>query len=61
MNPLTESQQNLVKDILKAIGKDDKLNEQFARAVGMDEDEFDEATETIFRKLGNGRLTVEIK
>jgi hypothetical protein len=56
---LTESQQNLVKDILKVIGKDDQLNAQFAKAAGMSEDEFDEATEEIFRKLGNGRVTVE--
>lgn len=56
---LTEKEQNVIKDILKIIGKDDEMNESFAAGLGMDVEEFDEITETIFRKCENGRLTVQ--
>lgn len=59
MKTLTTIEQNLIKDILKVIGKDDDLNTQFASAVGLSEDEFNQQTDVIFNKLQNGRLTVE--
>lgn len=58
-NKLTEQEQNLIKDILKVIGNDDALNKQFARSVGMSEPEFNEISDSVFNKLGNGRLIVE--
>jgi hypothetical protein len=59
-NDLTEQEQNLIKDILKAIGNDDFLNAQFARGVGMSQVEFNGIADKIFEKLGNGRVTFDI-
>jgi hypothetical protein len=56
---LTDAEANLVKDILKVIGNDDELNMSMAQAVGMDEDTFNMASDEIFDKLQNGRLTVQ--
>lgn len=56
---LTDSEANLVKDLLKHIGRDDNLNTEMASAVGMEENEFNDITDKIFNKLGNGRVTVE--
>jgi len=55
---LTEHEENLIKDILKVIGNDEVLNKQFAKGVGMTERRFDAVTDRIFKKLGNGRVTV---
>jgi hypothetical protein len=56
---LTDTEANLIKDILKAIGRDDGLNSDMATAVGMNEDQFNGLSDFIFTKLGNGRLTIE--
>ncbi len=55
---LTTTEENLIKDILRAIGQDDNLNKDFARALGMAEPKFNEISDLVFTKLGNGRLTV---
>lgn len=56
---LTDTQANLVKDILKVLGNDDELNEQVANAVGLTLEDFNDQADLIFVKLGNGRVTVE--
>lgn len=58
MKPLTKEEENVVKDILKVIGNDETLNKQFATACGLAEVEFDSIADSVFRKLGNGRLIV---
>lgn len=58
---LTEQEQNLIKDLLKHIGNDEDFNEEMASAVGMTVREFDDITESIFKKLGNGRLIIELE
>ncbi len=55
---LTKQEENLVKDILKVIGRDTFLNTSFASAVGLSEEQFDGLADSIFLKLGNGRVTV---
>lgn len=55
---LNSTEQNLIKDILKAIGNDDELTREFASAIGMREDMFNSLCDCIFEKLQNGRLTV---
>jgi len=59
MEPLTQEEQNLLKDILHTIGRDDTLNVQFANACGMTEMQFDGVTDHIFKKLENGRVTFD--
>ena len=54
---LTETEQNLVKDILKTIGRDEGLEKSFADAVGMELLDFGSACDEIFKKLENGRVT----
>jgi hypothetical protein len=56
---LTNDEANLVKDILKALGKNDELNNSVASMVGMEENQFNLLADSIFSKLGNGRVTVE--
>ena len=56
---LTDSEANLVKDILKVLGKDDDLNAQVAEATGFELNEFNDLADSIFTKLGNGRVTVD--
>jgi hypothetical protein len=56
---LTESDENLIKDILKVIGQDSTLNRQFASAVGLKTKGFNDATDAIYTKLGNGRVIFE--
>lgn len=56
--PLTDAQANFIKDILKAIGRDDTLNDEFAGALGMGETAFDTLADSTFQALGNGRITV---
>jgi hypothetical protein len=58
-NNLTTDEQNVVKDILKLIGRDENLNTQFARAVGMSPVQFNSLTDSAFEKLGNGRVTFD--
>lgn len=47
---LTDEEANFIKDILQVTS---------ARALGMKHEEFNEIADTIFIKLGNGRLTEE--
>lgn len=54
---LTKQEQNLVKDILKTIGTDQLRNKFFAATCGMPEVEFDAIADSVFKKLGNGRVT----
>lgn len=54
---LTKQEQNLLKDILKAIGNDSFQNKSFAATCQMSEVEFDAITDEVFKKLGNGRVT----
>ena len=56
--PLTEQEQNFIKDILKAIGGDDILTTQFATCLSQSDEEFNKLADSIFNKLGNGRVTV---
>jgi hypothetical protein len=56
---LTDEEANLIKDLLKHIGGDDDFNQEMANAVGMEVNEFNSLADSIFVKLGNGRLTVE--
>jgi hypothetical protein len=56
---LTVQEENVIKDILKVIGRDTFLNTSFASAVGLSEKQFDALADEIFKKLGNGRVTVE--
>ena len=58
-NDLTEQEQNLIKDLLRHIGRDDEFNETMAEAVGMNVEQFDNLADSIFTKLGNGRLIVQ--
>lgn len=58
MKNLTEQEQNVLKDILKHIGNDVFLNREIAKVVNLSEVEFDAITDSVFRKLGNGRVTV---
>ena len=50
---LNDIQKNFLKDILKVMGKDDALNEEFANALGMDLDNFNELADEVFETLGN--------
>jgi len=54
---LTKQEQNLVKDILKAIGSNDLRNKFFAGVCDIPEKEFDDLADSVFKKLGNGRVT----
>lgn len=56
-SPLTIQEENVLKDILKAIGNDSELNAQFAANCGLFEVTFDSVTDSIYKKLGNGRVT----
>ena len=44
-------------DILKVIGNDESLNTNFPKTLEMSPESWNEQTDTIFNKLGNGRLT----
>lgn len=56
---LTTEEQNFIKDVLKAIGRDDGLTTQFARALDTSEIQFNATCDSIFRKCENGRVTFE--
>lgn len=56
--PLTEQEENVVKDVLRRIGNDTTLYPMFAKACNLSEVEFDSIADSVFKKLGNGRLTV---
>lgn len=49
---LTDEEANIIKEILKAIGRDDELNDSMAAALGMSQDKFNNVTDGIFIKLG---------
>ena len=53
---LTRQEENVIKDILKLIGNDSKLNRALAHTCQLSEVEFDAITDSVFRKLGNGRV-----
>lgn len=55
---LTTQEENILKDILKKIGNNIRLNSEFAKSCGMDEIAFDAVTDSAFKKLGNGRVTL---
>lgn len=55
---LTDDEANLIKDILKACGSIASIDIAISRAVGMPHHKFMRETDKIFRKLGNGRVTV---
>lgn len=58
-NPtLTTQEENLIKDILKTIGNNPAANRRYAQTCGLSEVEFDSVADSIFRKLGNGRVTL---
>ncbi len=57
--PLSVEEQNLVKDVLRTIGKDEQMNFAFAKSLGYNELDFDKLCEGIFQKMANGRVTVE--
>lgn len=57
MYNLTDEQANLLKDILKVIGKDDELTAQFAGALGIGIEGFNPIADGAFIALGNGRVT----
>lgn len=59
MYELTDMEADMVKDILKIIGNDRTLNNQMARATGHSVNNFNMVADNVFRKLGNGRVTVE--
>lgn len=59
MSEFTQEEQNFIKDLLQAIGRDETLNEQLARAVGMEVMQFDGLADSIFRKCENGRVTFD--
>lgn len=54
----TEQEQNLIKDLFKFIGRDDDFNREMADACGMRVSKFDRLAESIFKKCGNGRVTI---
>lgn len=56
---LTRCEQNLIKDVLRAIGQDDELEKQFARSAGMRPQSFSRCANLIYLKLGNGRVTTQ--
>ena len=55
---LTTQEENVIKDILKLIGNDSELNRTIAKACQLSEVEFDAITDSAFKKLGNGRVTL---
>lgn len=56
---LTDTEANILKDILRTLGKDEELNNQMAEGLGMSVDAFNETTDAIYSKLGNGRIIVK--
>lgn len=48
---LTDDEANVIKDILKTIGRDDELNDSMATSLGMSQDKFNDVTDGIFAKL----------
>ena len=56
---LTSSEEDVIKDVLKAIGKSPALTRKMAGECNMTVGDFNCYADAIFTKLGNGRLTVE--
>ena len=48
---LTDTEKSIITEILRVIGRDEYLNEQFAEANGMEVDDFNDITDDLFRKL----------
>ena len=48
---LTLAEKSIVTEILRVIGRDEYLNEQFAEANGMEVDDFNDIADDLFRKL----------
>ena len=56
--PLTESEENIVKDILQVLACDPKTTEIVRRRHAMlSKKDFEKALESIFKKCENGRVT----
>ncbi|MEK6878465.1 MAG: hypothetical protein AABY22_02600 [Nanoarchaeota archaeon] len=53
---MTKEHQNFIKDILRLIGKDDELTEEFAKALDLSENKFNDIADDIFDELKNERL-----
>lgn len=60
MEQLTPNEANLVKDVLRIIGRNPKTESEYAREIGMTDLEFVEMSDSIFNKLGNGRVTFDV-
>ena len=56
---LTNNEANLLKDILKIVGRDDGLTLDLAEGLGMSADAFNDISDVIYSKLGNGRILTE--
>ncbi len=58
--PLTEQEENVIKDILKVIGNNDVCSTAMflSECKLTNRAAFDDLCDSIFNKLGNGRLTV---
>ena len=56
---LNEDEENFVKDILKTIGNDSRLTTKFSAAMGIKVADFDVMADSVFYKMGNGRVTIE--
>ena len=48
---LTDTEKSIITEILRVIGRDEYLDEQFAEANGMEVDDFNDITDDLFRKL----------
>lgn len=53
---LTDAEANLIKDILRIIGDTPGLEVEISGAIGMPYEKFADSCDTIFTKLGNGRV-----
>lgn len=59
---LTQSEENVIKDVLQVLACDPKTTEIIRRRHAMlSKKEFDNTLESIFKKCENGRLTVITK
>ncbi len=57
-DPLSETEENVVKDILKRIGRGKNLSHEMAISCNMTGNQFETVTDSVFKKLGNGRVTL---
>lgn len=56
---LTNDEANTIKDILRVIGEDEDLTDGIAKSLGITVDAFNDTTDLIYSKLGNGRIIVK--